>query len=261
MSFLSKMICILMITSLSCIANSEPVKKASLDSLIILSGIDSQVRDETETIHTLLQSLIGSYPKATVTKISELFKESLDPDSLLTDIQSEIGKTLTEGQALELLTWYESNLGNRIASAEEYASSAEGVSEMEELSKSLLLNTERVEYAKKFMEAIGSLEDGWEGQKYIMLVGMVIAAKSANPDKPVNQSELETLLESRKEMMTKVMEGIMLPTIVFAYKDFDASELDTYIEVLKQPTMSAFNKASSKGVSNAMINILEKLGS
>jgi len=251
MNALIKYTSIITLFTSSCVSQAEPIHKSTLDDLVVQSGVAAKIQ--------ALNPLSVHYGGTDQLESGEmqLFDSLIDTRTIFDLVSLDMGKSLTEAGAKNLIDWYGSNLGSRIARAEEHALTAEAASEMTKLREQLLTDKERVFYAKRFIEADNRVDKTLNELKTVLLAAVEQQYKITTFDKPVEFSRLTQIVDTQIFERKKGVEQSLLLSFLYTYKDFETSELDTYVEKISQSPMQKLNDAYSKGSTAALADAMK----
>jgi len=233
------------------ISNATPVKEQTLHQLLMLSGIEAQMQDLSKGIKAGVMASSGGSGKFSG-GYEKLFNQLVEPDAIYAGVIAEVSQVLTEAEGEFLIAWYESNLGNRLARAEEFASSPEGMAEMQVMSEKIVADVSRMEMASRLAEASGVIDKGMKTQNSIMLAIQVAASKLLSPNEPIVIETLRQALNEQQPRIALYVEQSILTGLAYTFRDFNEDELSAYIEMLKQPAMQKYNNSGLKGTENAL---------
>ncbi len=259
MSYLKKTLSILLLFSLSLFVYADKVEDNTVFELLVLSGLKSQVESLPATIVALIQQSTPNLSNEKKKQAEVLFADVFNSDLVLSDVSNEIKKTLTEQEAKQVLAWYESNTGSRIARAEEYASTPKAMMEFQKIAAEIMSNSELMSTAQKLSDELKLVEESVEFQKTVMLATMVGLSKADQPDKPVDIEQLEGFVDMQLGQAKSQIEQMITAQLAFSYKDIDKSSMAQYLDVLKRPSMKKFNASNAEGTKTALNKALDRL--
>jgi len=252
MNAIIKYTSIITLITLSCVSQAEPIHESTLDDLVVQSGIAAKIQ--------ALNPLSVHYGGTDQLENGEmqLFNSLIDTRTIFDLVSLDMGKSLTEADAKNLIDWYGSNLGSRISRAEEHALTAEAVSEMTKLREQLLTDKERVSYAKRFIEADNRVDKTLNELKTVLLAAVKQQYEITIFDKPVEFSRLTQIVDTQILERRKGVEQSLILSFLYTYKDFDTAELDIYAEKVSQPPMQKLNSSYSSGSTAALAQLMER---
>lgn len=238
------------------IAQADALKEDTLDKLIILSGIDSQTKDTASgAMQMLAQTPLAS---ADTAELKQLISSMSDYNQLIDAQRKHLSKALSEEQAQKLISWYESNFGNRIARAEELASTPESMQSLAKNRASLLSDPERVQLIEELMLALNTKEASLKIQKMISTTVMAAMSKMQAPNAPVDLEQIGLMIDQQTASLSAMMDENWRLLALNAYADFSVTEIKDYIAVLKKPEMKALNDATLSAMLEPMSTGLEQ---
>lgn len=177
---------------------------------------------------------------------------SILPSDTIESIKGSLRKSMTEAEASQLLSWYESDLGKEITRAEEKASSPEAYQQMMQGAQSLLADTERVNFAKRLDALVGATDMGLHLQEYsgIAVYSAVMAINQ--PGVPLNIEPFKAQMEAAGAQTRAAMEQMVIISYVYAYQGIEKDKLAKYEEFLNSPATTRFNKTVTNGISRGL---------
>jgi len=259
MIYAKRILSILILFSLSFFGHADNVEDDTLNGLIVLSGLKSQVEDLPATIVAMIQQGVPGLSQEKKKEAEVLFGAIFNPDLILKDVSNEIKKTLTEKEAKKVIAWYESNTGNRIARAEENASSPEAMMEFQKVAPELMANSELMSTVQKLLDETNLIEETLGFQETVMLATMVGMSQARNPEQPVNMEQLKGIVTTQLQQAKSSLEPMIAAQLAYAYKDIDKASMTEYLDALKSPAMKKFNNSDIEGARIALNKALDRL--
>lgn len=239
----------------------------SVNKLVLLSGLSKQVGQFPALVKSGFMQASqqsSSMPADELKAIVSSVDKSFVPKKMLDDVKASIKASITEKQAKELLTWYESDLGKKITQAEEQASTPKAYQEMMTSAQSLLADKERVAIAKNLDKLLSASEMTMEMQKNTSLAMYSVMMNAASPGKPVDVDALKPMIDAQIAQSKSAVEQMVQVSFVYSYKNIAIKDLKKYEAFLARKAARKFNEAAFKGISKSLdasaINWAEKLG-
>ncbi|PCJ45875.1 MAG: hypothetical protein COA99_03810 [Moraxellaceae bacterium] len=241
-----KLVSILVLIACTPLSIASPIAEDTLYELVVLSGVKSQV----ESLSGAVLAGMTSRGETSSEKVS-IVEESLNSNSMLERLTSNFGKSLTQSEAMELISWYSSNFGARVARAEESGSTGDAQVEMQKMAQQLLSDPARLKKIKE-MEKVGSLVDNAiDLQITLALSAATVVHQQKNPNKPLNLDILKNITTSQVNGMRSNIEMSIIISLLYTFRDFNIEELDKYIDTLNTPVMMKFNESMNSGMNIA----------
>ena len=162
-------------------------------------------------------------------------------------------KQVSEEDVQMALTWYQSDLGQRIVQAEAKANTA--TTEIQSGREELLKQQDLVAMASEVDQAIGLTDAMVElqinTQKAMILAGLAILApgKDMSDLEHANWSDIKA---SDRDALRKPIEQHIQTTFIYTMKDFSKEEREKYREFLLKPGSIKLNNAVITGISKAV---------
>ena len=248
-----------LLLSLSFLAQAEKVQESSVNDLMVLSGLNSQLAELAPTLISMIQQSMPDLSAEKKKQMETVFGKVFNPDLILKDVSSELSKSLSEADAKKVIAWYESNTGARIARAEEAAFSPQAMMEFQKVAPELMKDTELMATVQELMDATGIIEKSLEIQEISTLATLIGMSQARNPDQPVNLDALKQMVSMQLEKAKGSIEQMMALQLAFSYKDIDKASMQEYLQVLKSPAMQKFNNSNIEGSRIALNNALDRL--
>ena len=251
---------LLFITTASQAIAELPHETAS--KLLQLSGIARQVEEFPRFIKAGMQQAQQQNTDPhdeTFADMLAIVDDAMDPARMLTSIGNDLMPALDEQQTAQLLAWYSSNTGSRIASAEEHASTPEGYNEMLRQSESLLKNEARVEFAKRLDRLLGATDFTLQLHAHSQLA--IVSTLSSSLEKNAHEQleRYQPYVEKLVEQLRADTEAFVVLSFVYSYKDISNEDLDRYMDFLATPAAETFNVTTMKGLSEAFKDSISRL--
>tara|TARA_R110001592_G_scaffold6853_1_gene37786 strand:- start:759 stop:1559 length:801 start_codon:yes stop_codon:yes gene_type:complete len=259
MPYLKKSLFIVLLFSLSLFAQAEKIEEGTINELIVLSGIKSQIEDLPTSVVAMIHQGFPNLSNEKKNELAVIFGKVFNSDLVLKDIASDMQKNLTENEAKEVITWYESNTGNRIARAEEDASTPQAMIEFQKAAPQLMTNSELMATVQKLLEQTKVIEETIDIQETVMLATMVGMSQVRNPEQDINVEQLKSIVTMQIDQAKSGVEQMVAAQLAFTYKDIDKASMNEYLSALESPAMKKFNNSNANGLRIALSNALDRL--
>lgn len=242
-------------TSLSIAAS----KSDNLDVLLDLSGMKAQVNELPKLVKSGLQENAGgddAIPPKQMDAIVKSIDKTVSPTVVLADIRQSLDQALTNDEVEALLTWYRSDLGKRITSAEAQASTAEAYQQMMSTAEQLMANKPRVETAQRLDDLMGATEAAMVMQKQSSSAIFSAMMSVMMPGQPVNMDAYQSQIAAMEPQMRQGVEQYVTVSLVYAHQSISDADLAKYETFLKKPATQKFNKAGMEGLGNGFEKVV-----
>jgi hypothetical protein len=221
----------------------------TIEKLIKVSGIEYQVESFPETLVTQLSAINPDTINATDSQLDAIFaqlQKVSSVDLIKTEFRRVLQETLTEQQAKELITWYESELGSMIIAAERAGSSEESMVQMQQNASQLLEDQTRLPLALKILGSVDAGRLVVSTQKHLMTLVQVFTTKLNRPfvESITNTNTMNP--EQIQQLKTAVEQQTTL-FLLYSLKGFSVDQLNTYAETLEKQSMQLYHTAFSIG--------------
>jgi len=241
---------------------SGEINSDSFKRLMALSGIPKQVAEFPGLIRAGLEQARqqGSpIPNVEFDEVMMSIEGAFQPSEILTTIGVEAKNSISESEAKDLLSWYESDLGRRITKAEENASTPAAYKEMIREARSLLADKKRVEIAKKLDGLVNVTDIAMQLQEDVGIAVFIAISKIMNPDQPVNIEPFLVKMFAQEHQTRANIQQLVIVSYVYSYKDIDIGSLEKYVEFNERPNTRHFNDSVIKGLKYALNNSIDKM--
>ncbi len=239
---------------------AEEISEGSLNKLQALSGLDKQVAEFPGMVRAGVEQARqqGSpIPDAEFNDVMSSIVSAFQPSVILSTVGMEIKNNISESEAKDLLTWYESDLGRRITKAEENASTPAAYQEMIKNAQILLADEKRVESAKKLDSLVNATGMAMQLQENAGVAVFTAISTVMNPGQSVNMEAFMAQMSAQEPQIRANIEQVVVLSFVYSYKDIDIASIEKYIIFLERPNTKKFNDSVIKGMKYAFNQSVE----
>ncbi|MCJ8339756.1 MAG: hypothetical protein MJK10_14905 [Pseudomonadales bacterium] len=249
-----KVIALLITFGLSSLSWAE-IDDQSLNKILISSGITAQVSQFPQLIKQGLNSAARpnqQIPDSVINLMASTVDDSILASDILEAIKLSIKHSLTQDQALQLLRWYESDLGTKITLAELNASSKSAFKQIIKESKSLLLNTKLVDFARR-IDTLYAVTDSTMDMQNISGAGIYMVVMTAlRPSNRASIAQYNTYLNASRKQLRAAIEQVIILSFVYSYKDLSAQQLSDYEVFLTKKATIKFHRSVVSSMNTQM---------
>jgi hypothetical protein len=241
-------------------SHAAPPSRSSLEALIEASGLNADLKEmEQSLVKQAVEEATKKNPQDETTKrlidilLADNLRESFQYSLLLDEVTYFLKKQVSEEDVQMALTWYQSDLGQRIVQAETKASTARA--EIQNGREELLKQQDLATMASELDQAIGltdaMIELQINTQKTMILAGLAIIApgKDLSDLEHANWSDIKA---SDRDALRKPIEQHIHTTFIYTMKDFSKEEREKYREFFLKPGSIKLNNAVMTGISKAV---------
>lgn len=207
-------------------------------ALFVQSGLQSQVADLPAMIMASISQ--GKFSAEQTSKVERFITTAFDPDLLMRELEGEFEEALTEQEAQKVIAWYESNAGNRIARAEEHASTPEAVREIQSMGAELMANETLMANVQKLMEKAKMLESTLDSQGQLGIAVTVGMHRALNPEAPIDIERIKKHIAAQSQQVAAMVEQMLKVQLAYAYKDIDEAAMSEYLTIMDSPAMAKY---------------------
>ncbi|WP_299126270.1 DUF2059 domain-containing protein [uncultured Alcanivorax sp.] len=244
--------------SLMCMADQ---RESNIDQLIVLSGLKTQVSSFPGQVKAgVLQAASpGGIGEAQVSNILESVDNTIMPAVILREIRSSLAASLNDEETATLLKWYESDVGRRVTTAEEAASTPEAYEEMMQNAQMLTENDRRVQMAMRIDELVGATKMGMEMQDStsVAIYSAMMAAMA--PGQPVDIEAYEKEMEKIEPQIREQVQSLVMVSFLYTYQSISDDDMKKYEIFLSRPTSKKFNDSALSGMARGFDEVVNDL--
>lgn len=209
------------------------LSEETLDRIIVESGIEAQVNQFPEIIQSLARQAANENLQDT-SDLERILSTLVTTEGMFQKIRSGLNANFNEGEAQVLLNWLNSSLGKRITRAEEQANTPQGIADMQRRAASLLLSEQRLVYAEQMVVLTQPNDLMMEVQDQMAIRTFQSVSRAMRPDDRPDTGPLRRELEESRAQRRANLQEFTKLAMVYTYKPFDFSEIESYINFLKK---------------------------
>lgn len=234
----------------------------SVNQLMSISGISKQVEQLPAAVVGGLQQAQqqGSpIPQKEFNDLAGAMKSAFAPKAINNTIKAEVKKQLTDKDAKQLLSWYNSELGKKITKAEEKASSPEAAQQMAAQAQALMADQERVQLASKIAGLVNAADMAVDLQKHTSKAVFGAISAAMNPGQKIDMSAIEAQLAANEPQIRANMQQLIVLSLLYSHQELSSKEIQQYLKFLEQPATKKFNNAVVKAMGVALTHSVDKM--
>lgn len=264
MKSVRKLSSFLVLTLFAITSWAVPPTDDSIVELIVLSGLKEQTNMLAGGIALGVQQQAQASGKEAPQDLINSIHANVNAQKMMDGQKLALRSALSQAEVDDLITWYQSDLGHRIARAEERASSPEAYQELVSVAPKLLANQELLSNVDQIVVAANMVDVQMKMQNSVLAASLVAVSNLINPDEPANADEIMAAIKAQEPQLRSAMEQTVLVSMAYAYKDFGARDLEAYAQALRSPTMKKFTRVGvdtlTDQLSEAMGDVFINLG-
>ncbi len=231
--------------------------------LLDLSGITKQISEFPGLVKSGVDQSREqgtSIPDRLIQLLHMAVDDSIDPGTMVKGVANGLLNNLNEEETLQLLSWYESELGRKIALLEEKSSTTEAYTEMMLMSERLLADSEHVKFAKKLDKLVGATDFSMKLQENTQRAVLSSIFKALNPHKNFDFDTLKLQMSKQHKQIRANIEQIVIVSFTYTYRNLNQGEIDEYTTFLESSASSKFNESTLNSIDKEMNKALIQLG-
>jgi hypothetical protein len=237
--------------------------KKNVNKLLDLSGITKQISEFPILVKSGVEQSRKQgtpIPDSLYQSMHMAIDDSIDPSIMVKGVAIELLNNLNEEEIVQLLSWYESELGRKISLLEEKSSTTEAYTEMMLMSESLLADSDHVNFAKKLDKLVGATDFSMKLQANTQIAVLSSVFKALNPHKFFDIDALKSQMSKQHKQIRANIEQLVIVSFTYTYRNLNQQEIDEYTTFLESSASDKFNKSTMDGIDNEMSKALIQLG-
>jgi hypothetical protein len=223
----------------------------SVERLLDATGLKHQSRLVALQTRDTLRGNLGALDAERRQRVDAITDRDFHPDTFYALLRSEFGRHLNEPHLNEVLAWYATPLGRRIAAAEVRFYASDRRSEMEDYVAGLMTNRPspiRVALLQRLDAASGSTEGSLDlfvaiNRSIIRVVEPLMPA-AARP----GAGQIESQARQIRLRMQESLRQTSIVTMLFLYQDVTDDELRRYIDFLESDAGAWYSTAARQAI-------------
>lgn len=235
---------------------------APVEQLMEISGITAQYGDIPEDISASLQQQRQEFAMLTDEDFNTLSATMLsifNTPQILSSIRDEIDRTLTDKDIMQLMTWYNSDMGRKITRIEIDSSTQAAQRRMMALKELQLTKTKRVTFARRFDKMLNLSQFAAEYYEIQQEALMLALNQLMYPEQLVDPLDYKKQVARYRLEIREQAEEMIIVSVVYTYRKLSDKELEKYMEFNRQPYSVKLSEAVFNGALKAMRRMLEQL--
>jgi hypothetical protein len=248
-----------------CIAGEGKADQELVRTLMQKSGLNKQIEQIPLMMQAGMAQAEQNEPSRKLTQkemdeLNSMVAEAFDAKAMNASVQKHIQSNLAKNDIRAALAWLSSPLGEKITRLEEDASTPAAYTEMQAMADTLLKNTARAAQLRKLDGAVKATESGVRVALNIQ-ISLLTAMSSVLPkDKRPSADEIKGQVNKNSEQVRSMVEQDTLLSFLYTYRTLTDAEIDQYIAFAESNSGRKYHAATSKGVSDAVVQASRTLG-
>ena len=219
---------------------------ASYEQFVEQSGIGD---DAPESVHDAIKSAVHG---------------AFDAEQFEQQMLETIEASLTLEQILATTEWYKQPLGEKIVAMEVYSSSLEGVYQRAEFLSTLdeeeSVPEGRRAALQRLDETVGITRTAVSINNDMQLAMVVVMSAMMPEQLRPDMQEIKDTMKAAEPDITKQFQSMVADSLLFTYHDLSQQGLETYIRFAATDEAQQFNKAATKGLTRALVEVSMRMG-
>ncbi len=233
---------ILPIFSLGVMASpSQAASQDQIEAFLTTTGFDVALESIAQASASAPQ-MLGIDPDGFGSDWARLTEEVFDTALMHETAVSILEKTLSEEALVHAVSFYASELGQRLVVAENAAhmdddDDAKQLAGQEIVSKLIKEGSSRVESLKRMNRAVDASGTSLRALQEIQVRFLLAASASGIIDMQLSGDELRAMIQRNEGELRRSLQLSALAGAAYTYQDFSDEDVDAYVDALEQPLM------------------------
>jgi hypothetical protein len=214
---------------------------------MVLSGMDQARKGNasiTDSEYTAMKTAVG---------------EAFNPADTIRHITTALQANLSQSDADQLLSWYESELGKKITKAEVDASTPDALNEMMANAQALFSDEVRVNLAMQIEELINTTDLMVQMQQKTGIAVFTAMSTALNPDQPVDMTQLKNQMKAQEQQMKENYYQLAILSFIYSYRTIEPQNIETYLAFLSEEDTKKFNAVVMQGFQESFSLSISKM--
>lgn len=238
-------IALILILPVLAVMATAPVAVAAnrdrIEAFLITTGFDVALESIAQASASAPQ-MLGIDPEGFGSDWARLTEEVFDTGQMHETAVSILEETLSDEALTHAVTFYASDLGQRLVVAEnaahlnedDTAKQQQGQKIVSELIKD---GSSRVESLKRMNRAVDASGNSLRALQEIQVRFLLAASASGVIDLQLDGDELREMMRRNEADMRRSLQLSALAGAAYTYRDFSDEDVDAYVDALEQPLM------------------------
>ncbi len=238
-------IALILILPVLAVMATAPVAVAAnrdrIEAFLITTGFDVALESIVQASASAPQ-MLGIDPEGFGSDWARLTEEVFDTGQMHETAVSILEETLSDEALTHAVTFYASDLGQRLVVAEnaahlnedDTAKQQQGQKIVSELIKD---GSSRVESLKRMNRAVDASGNSLRALQEIQVRFLLAASASGVIDLQLDGDELREMMRRNEADMRRSLQLSALAGAAYTYRDFSDEDVDAYVDALEQPLM------------------------
>ncbi len=233
---------ILPIFSLGVMASpSQAASQDQIEAFLTTTGFDVALESIAQASASAPE-MLGIDPDGFGSDWARLTEEVFDTALMHETAVSILEQTLSEEALVHAVSFYASELGQRLVVAENAAhmdddDDAKQLAGQEIVSKLIKEGSSRVESLKRMNRAVDASGTSLRALQEIQVRFLLAASASGIIDMQLSGDELRAMIQRNEGELRRSLQLSALAGAAYTYQDFSDEDVDAYVDALEQPLM------------------------
>jgi uncharacterized protein YjgD (DUF1641 family) len=237
------------------VSSGQPEKKALTKKIMEKSGMNEQVRQLPLIHSSMLSKDKDKLPPELYSIFERETAKALDPERILKEISRQTENNLDIKSMRAVLSWLESDLGQKITAMEKSYATPEGMQGLNEFA-ALLEKTpaskKRLDLVQRFFEASHSVELEVDMQ-ISMALAIATAINSVLPEE--KREDIDVIKKKVEALRPQLQEEARKRAItgsLYAYRTLKDEEFQRYVEFAESASGKRYHRVTFSAIKDAM---------
>lgn len=226
-------------------------QQEQVEKLLELNGAAEQVKTFPD-MFKLGVNQVSELPTEDRKVLTRMVDEEIRPKRIYSAVRDAVVDGVEENAVTSLISWYESDLGQKVTALEVEAAQPESYQEMIQMAGELLGDQTTLEQAARFDELLGISEFGVMLQENTAVAMYTAIHNVMQSDQPMDEAGLRKALAQQKPQWLQQSRQMTALSFAYTYQSLTDEELSRYLDFLATPASQAFNDAALAGMADGL---------
>ncbi len=251
--------------------------------LLVLSTNNAFAKATPETVVEVLKlsgvtELIGAYPKQFKASLDQTFendqqvsqdikdafynatKNTIKPSTILLETSKSILGVMEESELQEILAWYQSDLGKRVAQEEKLASTPEAAEIVARDQKVLLDQFQRAGFASNIEKLSNATDFAIQFRTEMTMASRTAAAASQSIGDVINPEQFRDPVSANMLRDRSALKERIVASYIYSHRNIGLRDLIKYEMFLSTDATVKFNRLLLKALGDSFRGALKNWG-
>lgn len=238
---------------------------SDIQQLMERSGLTRQVQEYPGLVKTGMQQALqqdtsGKIPQESIQAMLSAADRAFSSQEMLGGIAKDLSGQLDARHLPDLMKWYNSAAGRKIAQMESAASTPQAYAEMMQSAQQLLANQSRVKMIREIDQTISATDSSVKLMMNMQVASVTSLMSVMSPGVAVSVDEIREKFAGNEAQMRPQIEQVVTVSLLYSYRKLSKPELTRYLAFLRTPAAQAYNRLALDSIDRQLTLGMERFG-